>query len=93
MSPTDLDVDAVSTVLCDLDGVVWLAREPIPGASDAIARLRASGRRVLFVTNNSVSIVADQDKCLIEIDGVEFRKASPCIEAIQDHHGDAGLQI
>jgi 4-nitrophenyl phosphatase len=48
----------VQTVLCDLDGVVWLARRAIPGAVDAIAAIRASGRRVLFVTNNSVATEA-----------------------------------
>lgn len=37
----------------DLDGVVWLADEPIPGAAEAIARLRAHGESVAFVTNNS----------------------------------------
>ena len=44
---------AVSTVLCDLDGVVWLARQAIPGSPEAVARMRAAGWRVLFVTNNS----------------------------------------
>ena len=28
----------------DLDGVIWLADEPIAGAADAVARLRARGR-------------------------------------------------
>ncbi len=42
-----------SVVLCDLDGVVWLAHEEIPGSAGAIALLRDSGRRVVFVTNNS----------------------------------------
>ena len=37
----------------DLDGVVWLADEPLPGADGAVARLRASGEPVVFVTNNS----------------------------------------
>jgi HAD superfamily hydrolase (TIGR01450 family) len=37
----------------DLDGVVWLGARPIPGAADAVARLRAAGERVAFVTNNS----------------------------------------
>jgi glycerol 3-phosphatase-2 len=37
----------------DLDGVVWLADEPIAGAAAAIERLRAAGERVGFVTNNS----------------------------------------
>ncbi|MDX2378842.1 MAG: HAD-IIA family hydrolase [Acidimicrobiia bacterium] len=46
---------SVHTVLCDLDGVVWLGRQPIPGAVEAIASIRATGRRVLFVTNNSLA--------------------------------------
>lgn len=37
----------------DLDGVVWLEEQPIDGSSDAIARLRAAGEHVGFVTNFS----------------------------------------
>lgn len=59
--------ESVEFVLCDLDGVVWLAREAIPGAPEAVERLRAAGRRVLFVTNNSMSVVADQEQALADI--------------------------
>ena len=46
------------TWLLDLDGVVWLADEPIPGAADAIADLRERhGERVVFLTNNSSATV------------------------------------
>jgi HAD superfamily hydrolase (TIGR01450 family) len=38
----------------DLDGVVWRGSEPIPGAADAVARVRAAGERVWFVTNNAL---------------------------------------
>lgn len=37
----------------DLDGVVWLAHHPLPGAAELVARLRATGEPVLFVTNNA----------------------------------------
>jgi len=37
----------------DLDGVVWLGEEVIAGAPEAIARLRAAGEALAFVTNNS----------------------------------------
>ena len=54
-------------VLCDLDGVVWLAHEPIAGSVEAIAQLRAAGHRVLFVTNNSAARVEMQEASLAAI--------------------------
>jgi HAD superfamily hydrolase (TIGR01450 family) len=41
----------------DLDGVVWLAHEPIAGSVAAIDRLRAAGHGLCFVTNNSQASV------------------------------------
>jgi 4-nitrophenyl phosphatase len=37
----------------DLDGVVWLAGEALPGAAGAVEQLRQAGERVVFLTNNS----------------------------------------
>lgn len=54
-------------VLCDLDGVVWLSHQPIPGSVDAIARMRGAGHRVLFVTNNSAARVEEQEAALARI--------------------------
>jgi HAD superfamily hydrolase (TIGR01450 family) len=45
----------------DLDGVIWLADQPIPGAREAVAALRAAGERVLFATNNSYAPLAAQE--------------------------------
>lgn len=45
--------------LLDLDGVVWLGGEPIPGAAEAIGLLRDARARVVFATNNSSPTVAD----------------------------------
>jgi len=47
------------TWILDLDGVVWLGPEPIPGAVDAVRRLRAAGERVVFLTNNSSAPIGD----------------------------------
>ncbi len=55
---------SIETVLCDLDGVVWLAHHPIDGAVDAIETMRQSGRRVLFVTNNSAATIAQHEDAL-----------------------------
>lgn len=42
----------------DLDGVIWLADDPIAGAAGAVARLQGTGEAVVFVTNNSNRPVA-----------------------------------
>jgi HAD superfamily hydrolase (TIGR01450 family) len=39
-------------ILLDLDGCLWLGDEPIEGASDAVAALRAAGKSLLFLTND-----------------------------------------
>ena len=48
----------------DLDGVVWLAEQPIGGAANAVARLRQAGHRVVFLTNNSAYTVGEYAKRL-----------------------------
>ena len=53
--------------LCDLDGVIWLAGEALPGAADAVAALREAGERVVFVTNNSSVRLGDQEAALAAI--------------------------
>ncbi|WP_116998419.1 HAD-IIA family hydrolase [Desertimonas flava] len=60
----------VHTVLCDLDGVVWLAGVPIPGSVEAIDKLRAAGRRVVFVTNSSAPTIAEHTAALAAV-GIE----------------------
>jgi glycerol-1-phosphatase len=39
--------------LLDLDGVVYIGDQAVPGAVDALVRARASGMRLAFVTNNA----------------------------------------
>lgn len=40
-------------VILDLDGCVWVGDQAVPGSPEAIAALRAAGKRVAFATNNS----------------------------------------
>jgi HAD superfamily hydrolase (TIGR01458 family) len=44
----------MAAILLDVDGVLHVSGEPIPGAVDAVARLRRDGHRLRFVTNNSI---------------------------------------
>lgn len=71
-----------AAILCDLDGVIWLAHQPIAGSVEAVARLRAAGHRVLFVTNNS-SATKEQhlralEKIGIRADGDLVTSAQAC---------------
>lgn len=50
--------------ILDLDGVVWLADQPIAGAAEAVAALREAGETVGFVTNNSYPRVAEVEQKL-----------------------------
>jgi phosphoglycolate/pyridoxal phosphate phosphatase family enzyme len=44
--------DQFDGLLIDLDGVVWIGREPVPGSPETLNALRAAGIRIAFVTNN-----------------------------------------
>ena len=44
--------DDFDGLLIDLDGVVWIGREPVPGAPETLRALLEAGKRIVFVTNN-----------------------------------------
>ena len=48
--------DDFDGLLIDLDGVVWIGREPVPGSPETLATLIAAGKRVVFVTNNPAKL-------------------------------------
>lgn len=79
--------DSTSVVLCDLDGVIWLAHQPIEGSVDAVTALRAAGKRVLFVTNNSFSTYDQQVDALgaigIDADGDVVTSAMAAASVMQ----------
>lgn len=44
--------DEFDGLLVDLDGVVWIGREMVPGSVDALRSLIEAGMEIVFVTNN-----------------------------------------
>jgi glycerol 3-phosphatase-2 len=46
-------VGGYDLVIFDLDGVVYLIDKPIPGAAEAVERLRGNGVHVAYATNNA----------------------------------------
>lgn len=53
--------------LFDLDGTVYLGESLVPGAADAIAALRAAGRRVAFLSNKPIQTRADYARKLTRL--------------------------
>jgi HAD superfamily hydrolase (TIGR01458 family) len=55
LGPMEDKVDLLrpAAVLLDLDGVLYVEDEPIPGALEAVAALRARGLQLRFVTNTT----------------------------------------
>ena len=73
--------DVYDVALLDLDGVVYLGPDPIPGVPEGLAEARSAGMRLAFVTNNAARpphAVADH---LVEL-GVEA-KASEVVTSAQ----------
>lgn len=58
-------------VICDLDGVVYRGREPVPGSAASLERLRTAGWHVVFCTNNSSRTPEDVAARIRSIAGFE----------------------
>jgi HAD superfamily hydrolase (TIGR01450 family) len=63
-------IDSYDGFLIDLDGVVWVGREPVPGSPEALATMLAAGKQIVFVTNNPTKRPAEYSERLAGM-GVE----------------------
>lgn len=52
-----MSLDAAHACVVDLDGVVWLAGEALPGAAAGVDELRRRGVPILFATNNAAPTI------------------------------------
>jgi len=62
--------DRFDGLLVDLDGVVWIGREPVPGSPETLRALIEAGKPIVFVTNNPGRLPAAYAERLSEL-GVE----------------------
>ena len=58
-------------MVCDIDGVILLGREAVPGAREALEQMRDAGLELVFATNNSTRTPAMIRKHLHEVVGFE----------------------
>lgn len=75
-------VDNSRGILFDLDGVLWLGNQPIPGVAGVLQSLRDAGKKLMFVSNTSSRSRA---RCLdvfgrmgVDVDPSEVFVASEC---------------
>lgn len=59
--------DRYDTVMFDLDGVVYVGAQAVPGAPEHVAAAREAGMRAAFVTNNASRPAADVAEHLREL--------------------------
>lgn len=59
--------DAYDVTLLDLDGVIYLLDEAIPGAEHAVQTLRQSGNQPVFVTNNASRLAGEVAQVLTDL--------------------------
>lgn len=79
-------VEDYDAVLFDLDGVVYLGPDPVPGAAEGIADLRRHGVPVSFVTNNAARSPEAVAEHLVEL-GI------PCTPEEVTTAGQAGVRM
>ena len=65
--------EAYDLAMLDLDGVVYIGRDAVPGAPDHVEKVRANGMRVAFITNNALRPPAGVAQHLREL-GVDGRR-------------------
>jgi HAD superfamily hydrolase (TIGR01450 family) len=79
----------------DLDGVIWLAGNPIPGSPEAVRHLHDAGERLVFVTNNSGPTVAEYvarlDRAGIQADADELLTSSQAAASLLEPGSRAAI--
>lgn len=84
--------------LLDLDGTVYLDETPIGEMRETLARLRACGKKLVYLTNNSSKTPDEYEKKLGRIglwgegDAV-YTSAMAAIEYLSEHHAWARVHV
>src|SRR2546428_10147382 len=78
----------MAAILLDVDGVLHVSGQPLPGAADAVRRLREDGHRLRFVTNattrSKAQLAVDLQAMGIELDVSEVQTtADAAVEALR----------
>lgn len=90
-------IDQHDAVLFDLDGVLYAGPDAIPGAPEAVTRLKESGIRVSFVTNNAArsaeEIAAHLQELGLDAQAEEVFGSAPAGVAMMSREIPAGSKV
>ncbi len=89
--------DEFDGLLIDLDGVVWIGREMVPGSVIALRSLLDAGVEIVFVTNNPAKPAAEYARRLgeagIEIGAERIVTAGEATAELANEHGGTAFVI
>lgn len=89
--------DEFDGLLIDLDGVVWIGREMVPGSVDALRSLLDAGVEIVFVTNNPAKPAAEYARRLgeagVEIGTERIVTAGEATAELAKEHGSTAFVI
>lgn len=90
-------IDRFDAVLSDLDGVVYAGPHAIPGAPEALERLKSEGTALIFVTNNASRSVDQVAKHLTELgvktSGEEVISSAQAAAVVLNEHLEADAKV
>ena len=78
-------IASYDAALFDLDGVIYLGPEPVPGAAEGLAAIRELGTKVGFVTNNAARTPASVAEHLRDL-GIEAQTSDVVTSAQAGAH-------
>jgi HAD superfamily hydrolase (TIGR01450 family) len=89
--------DEFDGLLIDLDGVVWVGREMVPGSAEALKYLLGAGKEIVFVTNNPAKPAAEYARRLgeagVEIGAERIVTAGEATAELAKEHGGTAFVI
>jgi len=88
------DDEAIGTIVFDLDGVVYVGSQEIPGAGRTLAALDDLGWRLLFATNNSSRTADDVATKIADVAGYRPTTADVVTSGLAAaHHVKEGSKV
>ncbi|XP_066247267.1 uncharacterized protein [Euwallacea similis] len=75
-------INSFDFIFCDIDGVLLLATTMLPGADECIEKLRGLGKKIGFVTNNTIKSYEQVKEELIHFGATDHEIVTPVLSVV-----------